>query len=172
MPYVLRKAMLAKWETDPKTRGLTEDGLQNALEELQLQDNRLSVFLVDDHKSNVNRIVAALAATRQSPDIMEYYLLNVDELDRQEISWRKTPMDTTPDDTVNCVHVDLGIPDVDKLRELAQTLRTKGETGSFPRMKVRQMITRGIISREIDLERCRITSRSFWDHFYSVCSNS
>ena len=81
-------------------------------------------------------------------------------------------MDTTPDDAVNYFHVDLVIPDLDKLRELAQTLRTRGETGTFPRVKVRQMITRGMISREIDMERVRIKSRrKFWNYFYSECSN-
>lgn len=171
MPYVLRKAVLGKWEHDQSGK-LTEDGLRYALKELKLQDNRLSVFLVDVDKSNLHRTIAALAATRRNPDIMECFLLDVSELDALGINWRISPMDTTPDDAVNYFHVDLVIPDLDKLRELAQTLRTRGETGTFPRVKVRQMITRGMISREIDMERVRIKSRrKFWNYFYSECSN-
>lgn len=171
MAYVLRKAVLGNWEHD-ESRRLTEDGLRYALRELRLHNDRLSVFLVNDYKSNIYRIAAALAATRRNPDTMEYFLLDVSELDALSINWRNTPMDTTPDDAVNCVHVDLIVPDPAKLTDLAQTLRTNGETESLSRNEVKQMITRGIVAREIDLERIRIKSRrKFWNYFYSVCSN-
>lgn len=157
--------MLAKWVRDPRSGRLTEDGLVHALRELQRHDNRLSVYLVDDDRSNTNRIIAALAATRQSPDDVEYFLLDVNELEALDIHWEVT-QGKTADEVVNSVHRDLVVPEDSKLEELAQTFRSKGETGIKQRKKVRQLIKQGIDKREIDRDRVKILPHSsFWKLF-------
>ena len=157
--------MLARWETDPQAGGLSEDGLKYALEELQLTNNCLSVFLVDDDKSNLHRIVAALSATSQSPSDVEFFLLDEKELDALSVHKEKTQANTA-DDVVNQAHRDLVITSKDKLIHLAHTFKSKGETGRILKKKVRRMIKQGIDSGEIDCNEVNISKdSSFWKLF-------
>ena len=163
MAYVLRKVMLAKWIHDPEIGQLSDSELLIALEDLPLHDNRLSVFVVDDDKSNVEQIVAALAANNtRSPDDVEFFLLDVKELDALGIHWEKS-LANTADKAVNSAHRDLVIVSKDKLENLAQAFVCNGKVGVILEKEVIRLIKQGIELGEIDRDEVKIVPHSrFW----------
>jgi hypothetical protein len=69
-------------------------------------DNRLSVWLVADDRSNLRRVVAAMAANRDKLDKLDYVLFPLDHLAALGIKLLETPGDT-PDQEANEYHCDL-----------------------------------------------------------------
>lgn len=163
MPLVLRKAKLAKWSHDPIFGRLSDAELQIALTDLPLNNNRLSVFVVNDDKSNLERIVAALATTNtRSPGDAEFFLLDVKEIDSLGITLEEANANTA-DKTVNCAHRNLVISGNDQLEKLAQALVSKGEADIILEKKIIWLICEGIKSGEIDPDEIKIVPHSrFW----------
>ena len=62
-----------------------DDTQADALWSLRTKGNQLSVWLIDDNRSNLNRIVAALAAGRDTLDKIDYALIDRQVLDSLDI---------------------------------------------------------------------------------------
>lgn len=66
MPFLLRAIRKAKRYKNPDLSWLGQDELQaDAMQDLKTDSNSISVWHIVDDQSNKERIVAALAATRQ-----------------------------------------------------------------------------------------------------------
>lgn len=163
MAYVLRKVMLSNWGHDPEIGQLSDSELQVALRDLQLSNDRLSVFVVDGDKSNLERIVAGLATTNtRSPGDVEFFLLDVQEIETLGITLEETEANTA-DKTVNSAHRHLVISGKDQLEQLAQALVSKGENDVILEKEIIQLICQGIKSGEIDRNEIKIVPKSrFW----------
>lgn len=70
------------------------------------QDGKLSVYLVEDSRPILDRVVAALAAIRQGLDKFEYGLMELEVLENMGFKTEVSPGDT-PDMKVNEWHVNL-----------------------------------------------------------------
>ena len=68
--------------------------------------NCLSVWLVDDEKKGLRRLLAALAANREKADKLDYVLFAQDVVEAASIEFRQTD-GATPDEHVNERHRDL-----------------------------------------------------------------
>ena len=78
MPFVLRKIRKSKWWKHPGVPWLAHSDLQaDALGDLQTSSNQLSVYHIEDDKSNLEQIVTALAASRDTIANLDYALLDL-----------------------------------------------------------------------------------------------
>ena len=153
---------MARWSRDLQTGGLTESGLQKALKDLEPQDNRLSVFLVNEDKSNLLRIVAAFAATRDRTAAFDYILMKLDELEKLGIHWKRTPAKTADDD-VNASHLDLNDLSQSNLVDLAHAFISHADPVRVPEKDVKELIRQGLKCGHI--KRCKVNlkeDRKFW----------
>jgi len=79
VPFVLRKIRKAKWYKHENVPWLKVDELQaDVLGDLYTENNALSVWLVTNDKSNLQRVAASLAANCEHLSNLDYALLNVE----------------------------------------------------------------------------------------------
>ena len=166
MAFLLRKIRQSKWYPDPRGSWPLERGLQaDALGDLRTQRNKLSVFLVDEQRSNLERIATALAANARDWANLDYVMIDVNELASIHIKHELSPGDT-PDNEVNAVHVDLMELSVSQLVHLALVFQKKGESNRFLRDDIAQKIVEGVRVGNIDRGRIKIRQNSsFWGKY-------
>ena len=109
----------------------------------------MSVYLVNDDKSNLERIITALAANSDSLDSTDYIMMDINELDVLGIQKLETPGQTL-DSEVNTCHMDLLDLTSSKLDSLAHAFRDKGESDRFYKKDLKQMILEAIRVGNID----------------------
>ena len=101
MPFVLRKVSKSRWYREQKIPWLADDDVPaDALKDLATSDNALSVWQVDDDKSNLDRVITALAATCHSSTNIDYAMVDRQRLESVNLSIKHLPGDT-PDEEAN-----------------------------------------------------------------------
>ena len=141
MPLYLRKIDSKRvWDNDEPLPWLAEDDIQaDPVTDLKTSNNILSVFYVTDKTTGLDRIVAALAATRNSINHLDYILFDERLLLELGIKIaRKTG--ETPDEQVNDWHRDLIELSGFKLVKLVKLIFTKGTIGRIQERRVKQLI--------------------------------
>ena len=120
------------------------------------------MYLVNDDKSDLERIISALAANSMSLDAVDYIMMDVREIDALDIQKEATP-GHTPDSYVNTCHLDLVNLTDSQLVRLAHAFRDKGESDRYAKKDLKQMILEAVRVGNIDrnLEKFRPDSR-FW----------
>ena len=108
MPYVLRIISKSRWYEDPGDfPWLVQGDVQaDALSDLRTKGNILSVWRIDDAKSNLEDVIAALAAMRDELDKLDYALIDVETVEKIGINLKSTPGDSL-DPEVNKWHIDM-----------------------------------------------------------------
>ena len=110
MTRYLRVVRQRRWATFPDIEWIAPGETQaDALLDLQTKDNRLSVFRVDND-IDIQRVVIALAATRDHVANLDYAIFDDDELIARGIDITRT-VGETPDQTANTLHHDIHNPD-------------------------------------------------------------
>ena len=112
----------------------------------------LSIYAVDAEKTNINRIIAALACTRDNIQKFDYVLVPIETIeDKFELSKTKGK---TADDTVNEWHLDILHLTSSKLTELAYIFRDHRESISrLSEKKVESAVRKRIDGGLIDVGR-------------------
>lgn len=124
--------------------------------ELNADNNELSFYRIDQDKSNLERVLAALGANRESIKHIDYVLINVDIIKYRKFNFIKTP-GLTPDININdnyhWIFQEITGYQLAKLTKLIL------DSGVFKRIKPRDM-TRCIANslQSGHLERTRINS--------------
>jgi hypothetical protein len=104
LALVLRKIRKSKWYRHDGVKWLTADGLQaDALTDLRTEGNALSVFLIQDDKSDLNRVVAAIAASADHLSSFDYALFDESVIRDANLKVVNRP-GATPDPIVNSSH--------------------------------------------------------------------
>ncbi len=81
MPLLLRKIRKSKWYKTDSVLWLKQDEIQaDALGDIVTSSNTLSVWLVEDDKSNLEEVIVALAVCGDTISNFDYTLINVDLL--------------------------------------------------------------------------------------------
>lgn len=153
MPLVLRKIKKAKWYKNGVVSWLKEGELQaDALTDLKTTNNRLSVWLVQDDKSNLDRIITALASKCEYSTNIDFALLDQSILEQLVIKWEKTIGDSHDDEINHISHLDLIELTARKLYQFAHKIKTNGTTTRYPEKKVINLvigaIKMGIIAKK------------------------
>jgi hypothetical protein len=128
MPLFLRSiSNLTRWDTDKDLSELSINDLSaDTITDLRTKDNKLSVYQVEDNRSNLDSIITAVAATREYLSHFDYLLFDPSIAEGLHILKEKTK-GTTKDDSVNDCHWNLLVPSATKLMELAMELLKRAE---------------------------------------------
>lgn len=123
MPSVLRAITYSKWWKNPGVPWLLPGELQaDALRDIRTTSSALSVYLITE-KIPFGRVIAALAAKKDSLSRVDYVLLELDFLKSQGFALCSTPdHGKTFDNDVNKIHYDIVNLSPLKLYQLAQCI--------------------------------------------------
>jgi hypothetical protein len=152
VPFVLRQIRRSKWYKHPDVQWLEEGELQaDALGDLETTHNELSVWHIQDDKSNLGRVVAALAIGNGSRNLanVDYALVDLQtvlDLDIQLV----TTQGETLDAEVNSWHRDLVEMTASKLMGLASAIQTNGEKERLSPKKVASLVNSSVEEGYID----------------------
>lgn len=126
----------------------------DAVTDLRTQKNGLSVFIIDNDRNNLDRVVAAFAANRDDYDKLDYVLFEDRVLDELEIRTQQQP-GITPDPQVNRWHINLVELSAQKVVDLARAILRYGTTSRVLKKTVQKMIEDGVLEGRIDRARLR-----------------
>ncbi len=158
MTLVLRLVRQARWDSPGKLDWLAEGDIpaDPMADFANTSDNSLSVWLVDDDKKDLDRVVGALAASRDKADKLDYLLFEQGHLSAAEIEVRTTSGDTL-DKYVNGHH-HRNLVSLSAAKVLALTKRVWDEDLGPKRVDSRtvvQLVVRAVRSGQVKLERLR-----------------
>lgn len=145
MPKILRKIKRSRWYGADEVDWLAEGEVQaEALVDLETQSNTLSVWIVDDDDSNLDRVVAALAAKCGSKTIVDYVTIDQKRIDDIGLLMQQTSGDS-PDSAANSMwHRDLQHLTVNGVAALAAELSANGQRNRMTWLKVKAAVQRSV----------------------------
>ena len=126
------------------------DVAADALSNLRTIGNALSVWQIDEKRTNLARVVAALAAGRMKLDKIDYALLDRQTLEPLGIRLVKEAGGSFDRDANTLWHQDMTGLSASKLLELACTLQTRAEFKRIHKKDVRSLIVASIHDGFID----------------------
>ena len=116
--------------------------------------NTLSVYVLEEPDWQVERVIAALALTRDNIAHMDVAVVPDRVLTQCDIGKRVLQGDT-PDSEVNSWHQDLVGLTIGKVARLAVAIKTQGKIDRYPVSKVKEAIKRSMSANCIGKERVR-----------------
>jgi hypothetical protein len=153
MPLLLRNVRENRWLKSVAVPWLAiGDVPADPLGDLATKENRLSVWEVID-RSNVERIVRALAVNRDKIADMGYVLFDSSLLTAAGIN-TLTENGMTPDEEANNWHRDLIDLSGNKLVILTKLILEHGESGTVLKKRLEQLVADGIEQKQLP-EKCR-----------------
>lgn len=126
------------------------DVAADALSNLRTTGNTLSVWQIDENRTNLDRVVAALAAGRMKLDKFDYALIDRQALEPLGIRLVKEAGGSSDQDANARWHHDITGLSGSTLLELAYTLQTRAEFKRIHKKNVRNLIVASIDNRFID----------------------
>ena len=157
MTLVLRLIRQSRWDLPEKCDWLAEGEIpaDPLADFANTTENCLSVWFVGDDEGNLNEVLAALAASREKVDKIDYLLFPSDHLQAAGIETRETD-GNTPDERVNGLHRELVRLSVAKVLALLTAVWHKnlGPKRIDERRAV-QFVAEAVRSGRILLERLR-----------------
>lgn len=152
MPAFLIKVTWGKWQTD--LPWLTPGDLPaSALFDLRFPNNKLSVWKIDDTASNLNRILAALAANKNKKNLerVEYVLLDPAIFTELSISMDKSEGDTPDKEANREWHFDLIELTDSKIVSLARKIKSHGQFQKKAEAEIKQLVSSSVTQGHIDI---------------------
>ena len=153
MTLLLRKVNRNRW-IDQDLSWLEDGEFQSdVLIDLRTSSNCLSVFLIEDDKSNFERIVAAIGSSAQKIDVFDYVLFSDEIIDKLSISIDKS-LGSTKDEYVNKTwHLDFVDLSAQKVLKIAKELLSNSEKKRIPHKEVAKFISIQIEKGNIEEDR-------------------
>ena len=132
-----------------------EDGdvQADALYDLRTSSNALSVWLIEENLANLNRVVAALAAGRETLDKFDYALIKLKSLDDLGIEVVKAKGVSCDDQANELWHLDLQGLSGAKLVDLAYLIQEQAEFERVQKSAVEILIVTSVDEGFIDSTR-------------------
>jgi hypothetical protein len=150
MPLVLRKIRKARWYKKDVVSWLKEGELQaDVFVDLKTDANKLSLWLVEDNKSNLDRIIAAVASTSDDPSNIDFALFHRSLIDSLKINSEKTSGESHDQEANQLWHLNLIELSADKLFQLAQEIQKHGEKDRFYEKQVINLLIESIKAGKI-----------------------
>jgi hypothetical protein len=153
MALLLRKVKQSRWFKEPAATFLrVGDVPADTFVDLQTKENLLSVWEVFEDRSNLIRVVRAIAIGSQKIDHTGYILFDSSHLEDAEIAVKNNE-GRSDDKGANSWHRDLELSGK-KLLALATLLLKHGETGTVLKPELTESVDEGIRSGELP-ESCQ-----------------
>lgn len=150
MPLLVRKVGKHHfWLKAPALQYLDKnDSPADAVSDLRTKENRISVYVVADDKSNLNRILSAIVIGGQSVDHTAYIVFDSRIVSDAGIEIEEVPGKTS-DKTVNPLHRDLVLTGKKMVALAVGILREGEEVTQILRERMVQLIHQGIDAGEL-----------------------
>lgn len=153
VPIILRK-LEKKRHWDPAPWVGCQDMQADVMKCLSTKNNQLSVYLLNEPHTQIERVVAALAASRDFLVPLDLAVVPIDIL--KECSIQSDDVQgETPDSEVNGWHRNLVELTVTKITRLIFAIRSKGEIKRYPEKKVEQAIKYSLEAESFTVDRIR-----------------
>ena len=156
MTFVFRKIDHKSWwrpDRDTSENWLPKDELRaDALQDLKTENNALSVYLLSDDESALDRVIAACAGTRNCVNEVDYVLVDSNVIGDLDFTVRDV-LGRTPDDEVNKWHRDLCELSATKLLTLALTINKYSAVNRRQQKEVGRLLNSAVKSGFIDPQR-------------------
>jgi len=149
---LLRTIRKPKWLRQSDKDWLPDNTLQaDALGDLKTQQNSISLWKIHDDRSNMSRIIAALAASKDSLSNIDYAIFDYEIPAQLGIKLSSLPGETL-DKEANIWHIDATELTAMKLLDLAQSIYLKAEINRFQKKEVTDMIIESISQGFINIK--------------------
>jgi hypothetical protein len=144
MPLLLRNVgKRYRWLKEQAAPFLEQgDVPADSVVDLKTSGNKLSVYVIEDDKSNVNRVVRAITVGSQKPDHVAYVVFNSKVLEDAGIEMQEV-IGSTADAAVNPLHRDLVLSG-NKLVALTRGMLQEGEVGQLLKVELVDLVEQGI----------------------------
>ena len=150
MPLLLRQIRKSRWYDDGGLPWLPVGLLPaDPLSDLNTKDNKLSVWHIEDDKSNLEQVVTALAVNRDQVSNLDCALFDQHPLSGINVRIEETK-GNTKDKRANIWHRELVELTAEKLLELARSIMRDGKRTRFSETRIRNLIQRAVESGIID----------------------
>jgi len=154
---ILVKIELGKWYKADGNPWLKEGELQaDALWDLRQTGNKLSVWHIEDDESNLERVVAGLAGTRDHVCNYDVILLDRQIVVGLNIKAIKTDGDGKDSSANAQWHLDLVELTISKIAGLAHALRYKGTPKRFQAWEVQELLNNAVRQGDINFEGLKL----------------
>lgn len=152
MAFVLRKVEnKRRWDKDQDLDWMpTGDVPADCLLDLRTENNLLSVWELDDSQSNLNRVIAALAAQRQNLAKLEYAVVRKSKLSFDTGKIKKSAGDSPDVKANNEWHFDVTDLSGSNLVEFAKSIWTNGEVARLSKSEVKKLVAEAVRLEWID----------------------
>ena len=159
MAFLLRKIRKNRWYKE-KFDWLPDGELQaDPLSDLGTKSNELSVYHVVIDESNLDRIIASLAANSEQCDNFDFAIFDENIISELGIKIKKSKGEL-PDEQVNNWHSDLCELSATKLVILAKAIYDKAKTGRKVPEQVLNLVADSLRKGRIDRGRIKWKSQN------------
>jgi len=163
MALLLRKIRKSRWYKTESMSWLSENELPaDSLSDLGTKSNELSVYHISLNESNLDRVIAALAANSGFLSNFDYAIFNEEMLSNSGIKTKKTPGDSS-DEQVNNWHIDLYELSAHKLLNLALQIKHHASIKRLSHKQVLNFIVDALISGHINRSNIKWESKEDQD---------
>lgn len=153
MPLLLRKIRRSKWHSSGTPPWLQNGEIQaDALGDIRTDSNNLSVWEVEDDKSNLDQVITALAASCDSLSNLDYSLFDKSSLSKIGIK-AETNKGKTPYERANNLHRDLIELTATKIVKLAEVMLHSSSRERVSEKQILTLIKAAVNSQQIDITR-------------------
>jgi len=151
MALILRIIRKSRWYLKPSW--LSEGEIQaDAFGDLLTLNNELSVWHIDDNRSNLERVIAALAAKRDVLANFDFVLFNQNILEANRLKFLRTREISLDREANDLWHLDLYELSASKLMNLAVNIANSGELTRISEREIKKIIMEAITLGTIRFE--------------------
>ena len=140
MPYLLHIVRRSRWPYDEDPPRDTTALPADPLGDLATKDNSLSLWRIEDDKSNLDRIAATLAANRQRLGPFDYILFPSSLLDNEDFELTKSDGGTHDKEVNTRWHMDLIHLSAIKLVDFAKLVYRAGDIERLSPKRVERLL--------------------------------
>ena len=150
MSFLLRTIRKAKWIKIGDVSYQSADDLPaDSLGELKTKSNKLSVYHINDNRSNLERVLTALAARRDSVSHIDYTIFDYEHVAGFDLRIENSPGDTADATVDNSWHRDLIHLSAVQLGTIARTIIAGAERERVPEKVIHRWLKRGLEERRL-----------------------
>ncbi len=149
MPLLLRKIRKNRWYKPDVAAGAPASPMPaDPVGDLYTSGNDLSVFQIENDRSNLERVVTALGANAETISNVDYALFEDRLVTQVKLEINETP-GGTPDEEVNKWHRDIAVGTADNLLALAKGIYSVCETERVSEKEIHSWVAQGLERGEL-----------------------
>lgn len=150
MSYLLRKIKGSRWAfTKPDNES---EFPADPLADLNTLTNSLSLYLIENKRRDLKKIIVGIATTRENIESMGYALIKITDMEKTGFKVIENLGDT-PYAEVNILHRELKDLTAERLIELAKLIHKKAHKSTFFKAEINKFITNALKRKKLEVSR-------------------